>query len=92
DIKQKYNSKLYRGGMWIYEDYIFFPSPKKSIEWLVFDKESLSEIGLMKIDKRDEDVIRIPGQFCSNFIYSKGKVYVNDTADWLRVYNVEFNA
>jgi len=91
-IKEKYNCPLYRGrGIWIYEDYIFLVSPKRSDEWVVFDKNTLEEVGHMYIDHKDKDeVVRIPGMFCSNFIYSKGKVYINDTADWLRVYDIEF--
>jgi hypothetical protein len=90
-VKEKYRSEVYRGGMWVYENYIFLPSPKKSIEWLVFDKNTLEEVGHMYIQPTLKDeIVRIPGQFCSNFIYSKGKVYINDTADWLRIYDIEF--
>lgn len=89
-VKEKYNCPLYRGGAWVYEDYLFFPSPKRSIEFLVFDKHTLREVGVMRINIIGDDIVQLPGQFCSNFIYSKGKVYINDTADWLRVYDVEF--
>lgn len=94
-IKEKYSVNLYQGGAWIYDDYLFFPVPLQpnitSTGWLVFNKHNLEEVGLMNIANLAEgEVVLIPGQFCGNFIFSKGKVYINDTADWLRVFDIEF--
>lgn len=87
--KEKYNCEIYQGGMWVYEDYIFIPSPKKSIEWLVFNKNTLEEVGRMRINLQKEEVVLLPGQFCSNFIYSKNRVYIHDTADWFKIFDLE---
>lgn len=89
-VKAKYDCNIYQGGMWIYEDFIFIPTPKTSIEWLLFEKNTLEEVGRMRIKLKNDEIVLLPGQFCSNFIYSKKRVYIHDTADWFKIFDVEF--
>lgn len=90
-IKEKYNCKINRGGIWVYEDYVFLPAHKRNIEWIVFNKLTLEEVGKMYLFHPDEDYfVTIPVDYGASFYFIKNKVYILDGSQGLRIFNVEF--